>query len=261
MGRRRLVTTFKLQLPAGQASPAPPVGTALGPHGVNLMDFVKAYNDATASQRGQIVPVEISIYEDRSFDFVMKTPPAAALLRQAARVDKGSGEPNKEKVGKVTRAQIKEIAETKMPDLNAIDIEGDEDRRGHGPIDGYNASATDVADLYLVVGTGLGREAAGRLDHKEETMAKHGKKYREAMRYDNKPRTGRKRPWSSSRRWLPPNSTRRSRLSSPWESIPRRQTSSSAARSPSPTAPARRSGWRSSHRRTRQKRPRRPAPP
>ncbi|HET9203745.1 MAG TPA: 50S ribosomal protein L11 [Acidimicrobiia bacterium] len=124
MGRRRLVTTLKLQLPAGQATPAPPVGTALGPHGVNLMDFVKAYNDATSSQRGQIIPVEISIYEDRSFDFVMKTPPAAALLRQAARVDKGSGEPNKEKVGSVTRAQVKEIAETKMPDLNAVDIEG-----------------------------------------------------------------------------------------------------------------------------------------
>jgi large subunit ribosomal protein L11 len=124
MGRRRLVTTLKLQLPAGQATPAPPVGTALGPHGVNLMDFVKAYNDATANQRGQIIPVEISIYEDRSFDFVMKTPPAAALLRQAARVDKGSGEPNKEKVGKVTRAQVKEIAQTKMPDLNAVDIEG-----------------------------------------------------------------------------------------------------------------------------------------
>jgi large subunit ribosomal protein L11 len=124
MGRRRLVTTLKLQLPAGQATPAPPVGTALGPHGVNLMDFVKAYNDATANQRGQIIPVEISIYEDRSFDFVMKTPPAAALLRQAARVEKGSGEPNKTKVGKVTRAQVKEIAETKMVDLNAVDVEG-----------------------------------------------------------------------------------------------------------------------------------------
>ncbi|HEU4319219.1 MAG TPA: 50S ribosomal protein L11 [Acidimicrobiia bacterium] len=124
MGRKRLVTTLKLQLPAGQATPAPPVGTALGPHGVNLMDFVQAYNNATGSQRGQIIPVEISIYEDRSFTFVTKTPPAAALLRQAARVDKGSGEPNKEKVGKVTKAQVKEIAEIKMPDLNAIDIEG-----------------------------------------------------------------------------------------------------------------------------------------
>jgi large subunit ribosomal protein L11 len=124
MGRRRLVTTLKLQLPAGQATPAPPVGTALGPHGVNLMEFVKAYNDATANQRGQIIPVEVSIYEDRSFDFVMKTPPAAALLRQAAKVEKGSGEPNKIKVGKVTKAQVKEIAEIKMPDLNAIDLEG-----------------------------------------------------------------------------------------------------------------------------------------
>jgi len=124
MGRRRLVTTVKLQLPAGQATPAPPVGTVLGPHGVNLMDFVKAYNDATGSNRGQIIPVEISIFEDRSFTFITKTPPAAALLRQAARVEKGSGEPNKEKVGSVTRAQVKEIAEIKMPDLNAIDIEG-----------------------------------------------------------------------------------------------------------------------------------------
>jgi large subunit ribosomal protein L11 len=115
MGRKRLVTTVKMQLPAGQATPAPPVGTVLGPHGVNLMDFVKAYNDETGSSRGQIIPVEISIFEDRSFSFVTKTPPAAALLRQAARVDKGSGVPNK---------QIKEIAEIKMPDLNANDIEG-----------------------------------------------------------------------------------------------------------------------------------------
>jgi large subunit ribosomal protein L11 len=124
MARKKLVTTLKLQLPAGQATPAPPVGTALGPHGVNLMEFVKAYNDATGNQRGQIIPVEISIFEDRSFTFITKTPPAAALLRQAARVDKGSGEPNKEKVGSVTKAQVKEIAEIKMPDLNANDIEG-----------------------------------------------------------------------------------------------------------------------------------------
>jgi large subunit ribosomal protein L11 len=123
MGRKRLVTTLKLQLPAGQATPAPPVGTALGPHGVNLMDFVKAYNDATGNQRGQIIPVEISIFEDRSFSFITKTPPAAALLRQAARVDKGSSEPNRDKVGTVSRAQVKEIAEIKMPDLNANDID------------------------------------------------------------------------------------------------------------------------------------------
>lgn len=124
MARKKLVTTLKLQLPAGQATPAPPVGTALGPHGVNLMEFVKAYNEETGNQRGQIIPVEISIFEDRSFTFITKTPPAAALLRQAARVDKGSGEPNKEIVGSVTRAQVGEIAKIKMPDLNAIDIDG-----------------------------------------------------------------------------------------------------------------------------------------
>jgi large subunit ribosomal protein L11 len=123
MGKRKLAAVVKMQLPAGQATPAPPVGTALGPHGVNLMDFVKAYNDATANSRGQIIPTEISIYEDRSFTFILKTPPAAALLRQAAKVDKGSSEPNKDKVGKVTRAQVKEIAETKMPDLNANDLD------------------------------------------------------------------------------------------------------------------------------------------
>ncbi|HLV90708.1 MAG: 50S ribosomal protein L11 [Acidimicrobiales bacterium] len=123
MARKKLLTTVKIQLPAGQATPAPPVGTVLGPHGVNLMDFVKAYNDATANQRGQIIPAEVSIYEDRSFTFITKTPPVAGLLRQAARVDKGSGEPNKVKVGKVTSAQVREIAEVKMADLNANDIE------------------------------------------------------------------------------------------------------------------------------------------
>lgn len=123
MGRKRLVTTLKLQLPAGQATPAPPVGTVLGPHGINLMEFVKAYNEATSSQRGMILPAEVSIFEDRSFTFVIKTPPAPALLRQAARVEKGSAEPHKVKVGSVTKAQVKEIAEIKMPDLNANDIE------------------------------------------------------------------------------------------------------------------------------------------
>ena len=124
MGRKRLVTVLKLQIPAGQASPAPPVGPALGQHGVNIMEFVKAYNDTTSSQTGTIVPVEISIYEDRSFTFVTKTPPAAVMLRQAARVEKGSAEPHKEKVGSVTREQVRQIAETKMPDLNANDVEG-----------------------------------------------------------------------------------------------------------------------------------------
>jgi large subunit ribosomal protein L11 len=123
MGRKRLMTTLKLQIPAGQASPAPPVGPALGQHGVNIMDFVKAYNEATSSQMGTIVPVEISIYEDRTFTFITKTPPAAVLLRQAARIEKGSPEPHKEKVASVTREQVRQIAETKMPDLNANDIE------------------------------------------------------------------------------------------------------------------------------------------
>lgn len=123
MGRKRLAAILKLQIPAGQASPAPPVGPALGQHGVNIMDFVKAYNAATESQIGTIVPVEISVYEDRSFTFVTKTPPAAVLLRQAARVEKGSATPQSEKVGTVTREQVRQIAETKMPDLNANDID------------------------------------------------------------------------------------------------------------------------------------------
>ncbi len=124
MGRKKLAAVLKLQIAAGQASPAPPVGPALGQHGVNIMDFVQSYNQATAEHIGTIIPVEISIYEDRSFTFVTKTPPAAVLLRQAARVEKGSAEPNREKVGTVSRAQVREIAETKMSDLNANDIEG-----------------------------------------------------------------------------------------------------------------------------------------
>jgi large subunit ribosomal protein L11 len=122
--RRRVSAVLKIELTAGQATPAPPVGTALGPHAVNIMDFCKQYNAATQAQAGNVVPVEITIYEDRSFSFVLKTPPAAVLLRKAAGVEKGSSEPHREKVGTVTRAQVREIAETKMPDLNAIDIEG-----------------------------------------------------------------------------------------------------------------------------------------
>ena len=124
MGKKKVAAMLKLQIPAGQASPAPPVGPALGQHGVNIMDFVRAYNEATQSQQGTIVPVEITIYADRSFTFITKTPPAAVLLRQAARIEKGSAEPQKEKVATVTGAQVRQIAETKMPDLNAIDIEG-----------------------------------------------------------------------------------------------------------------------------------------
>ena len=121
--RRRVAAVIKIELSAGQATPAPPVGTALGPHAVNIMEFVKQYNAATQAQIGNVVPVEITIYEDRTFSFVLKTPPAAVLLRKAAGVDKGSAEPHREKVGSVTRAQVREIAETKMPDLNARDIE------------------------------------------------------------------------------------------------------------------------------------------
>ncbi len=119
-------TTLKLQLPAGAATAAPPVGTALGPHGVNIGDFVKRYNEATAGMAGDVVPVEITIYEDRSFDFVLKTPPASDLLRKAAGIEKGSGEPHKTKVGTVSREDIKKIAEKKMPDLNAESIEAAE---------------------------------------------------------------------------------------------------------------------------------------
>jgi large subunit ribosomal protein L11 len=121
--RKKLAALVKVQLQAGQATPAPPVGTALGPHGVNIMDFCKQYNAATESQRGNVIPVEISIYEDRSFTFITKTPPAAQLIKKAAGVDKGSGEPHKTKVGSITRDQLREIAQTKMPDLNAGSIE------------------------------------------------------------------------------------------------------------------------------------------
>ena len=121
--KKKLAAIIKLQIKAGMANPAPPVGPALGQHGVNIMEFCKAYNAATESQRGQIIPVEISVYEDRSFTFITKTPPAARLLLKAAGVDKGSGEPHKTKVAKVTMDQVREIAQTKMEDLNANDID------------------------------------------------------------------------------------------------------------------------------------------
>ncbi|MCF4005855.1 50S ribosomal protein L11 [Corynebacterium uropygiale] len=122
--KKKKVTGFiKLQIEAGAANPAPPVGPALGAHGVNIMDFCKQYNAATESQRGNVVPVEITVYEDRSFSFVLKTPPAAKLLLKAAGLQKGSGVPHTQKVGSVTMDQVKEIANTKMPDLNARDID------------------------------------------------------------------------------------------------------------------------------------------
>ncbi|HEY6744715.1 MAG TPA: 50S ribosomal protein L11 [Mycobacteriales bacterium] len=121
--KRKLTAVIKLQIKAGVATPAPPVGPALGQHGVNIMEFCKQYNAATESQRGQVVPVEISVYEDRSFTFVTKTPPAARLLLAAAGVEKGSGEPHKTKVATVSKAQVREIAQTKLPDLNANDLD------------------------------------------------------------------------------------------------------------------------------------------
>ena len=120
---KKISKVVKLQVPAGKATPAPPVGPALGQAGVNIMAFVKDFNDRTAKQAGLIIPVEITVFEDRSFTFICKTPPAAVLLKKAAGLEKASGEPNKNKVGKVTRAQVKEIAETKMPDLNANTVE------------------------------------------------------------------------------------------------------------------------------------------
>jgi large subunit ribosomal protein L11 len=121
--KRKLSAIIKLQIKAGAATPAPPVGPALGQHGVNIMEFCKAYNAATESQRGDVVPVEISVFEDRSFTFELKTPPAARLLLKAAGVDKGSGEPHVKKVATVTMEQVKQIAQTKMRDLNATDID------------------------------------------------------------------------------------------------------------------------------------------
>jgi len=120
---KKLLTTIKLQLKAGAANPAPPVGTALGPHGVNIQDFCARFNEATKDKGGDVIPAEISVYEDRSFDFKLKTPPAAELLKKAAGIQKGSGKPLTEKIAKVSKAQIREIAEKKMPDLNANDIE------------------------------------------------------------------------------------------------------------------------------------------
>jgi large subunit ribosomal protein L11 len=120
---KKVLTLIKLQIPAGAANPAPPVGPALGQHGVNIMEFCKAFNARTQQDAGTIIPVEITVYEDRSFDFITKTPPAAVLIREALGIEKGSGEPNREKVGRLTLDQVRLIAERKMPDLNANDID------------------------------------------------------------------------------------------------------------------------------------------
>jgi large subunit ribosomal protein L11 len=124
MAKRRVAAVVKIQIPAGAATPAPPVGTALGPHGVNIMEFCRQYNSATENQRGTIIPAEITVFEDRSFTFVTKTPPTPVLLRAAAGVEKGSTTPGREGVGTITDAQLTDIAQVKMPDLNANDLEG-----------------------------------------------------------------------------------------------------------------------------------------
>jgi len=123
MGKKKVRAVIKIELQAGKATPAPPVGTALGPHGINIMEFCKAYNERTAQQAGEVVPAEITIFEDRSFTFILKTPPAVNLLMKAAGIDKGSSRPNKDKVGRVTREQLRTIAEQKVKDLNAYDID------------------------------------------------------------------------------------------------------------------------------------------
>ena len=120
---KKVLTMIKLQIPGGQANPAPPVGPALGQHGLNIMDFCKAFNAQTQADNGRIIPVEITVFEDRSFTFITKTPPAAVLIKEALHLDKGSGEPNRAKVGKLTREQLRQIAETKMKDLNANDVD------------------------------------------------------------------------------------------------------------------------------------------
>ena len=122
--KKRVQAVVKLQINAGAATPAPPVGSALGPHGLNIMDFCKQFNAQTANQPGMVIPVVVTVYQDRSFSFITKTPPAAVLLRKEAGLEKGSASPNRDKVGKVTRAQVRRIAELKMPDLNAMDLEG-----------------------------------------------------------------------------------------------------------------------------------------
>ncbi|HYR61332.1 MAG TPA: 50S ribosomal protein L11 [Actinomycetota bacterium] len=121
--KRKILAVVKLQIPAGQATPAPPVGTALGPHGVNIMEFVRSYNERTASQTGTVVPVQVTVYDDRSFEFVLKTPPASVLLKQAAGAPKGSAEPHKVRVGTVSKDELRRIAELKLPDLNAYDVD------------------------------------------------------------------------------------------------------------------------------------------
>ena len=195
--KKKVVGLIKLQIQAGQANPAPPVGPALGQHGVNIMEFCKAYNAATENQRGNVIPVEITVYEDRSFTFNLKTPPAAKLLLKAAGVPKGSGEPHKTKVAKVTWDQVREIAETKKEDLNANDIDaGRQDHRRHRPVDGDHrrvaeggSTATTAAEFQPQT---RGRASFGPTNHNSRLglipMSKNSKAYREAAEKVDKER-------------------------------------------------------------------------
>ena len=187
---KKVLTTIKLQAPGGQASPAPPVGPALGQHGINIMEFVKAFNAQTSSDMGVTIPVVITVYEDRSFTFMTKTPPAAVLIRQAIGIEKGSGEPNRTKVGTITNDQVRAIAEKKLADLNAHDVD-------------------QAAKIIAGTARSMGVEVVG-------VMAKHGKKYVEARAQGRPQRTSTRppRPSSSSRRPSGPSSTRRSRCTS-----------------------------------------------
>ena len=202
---KKVLTLIKLQIPGGQANPAPPVGPALGQHGVNIMEFCKAFNAQTAQENGRIIPVEITVFEDRSFTFITKTPPAAVLIKEALGLESGSAEPNRNKVGRLTQAQLRSIAETKMPDLNASDVEpGDEGHRRHGAVDG---------------------RGGGRL------MAAHGKRYARRAERD-RPRAalhaGRGDPAAEGS--PAPSSTRPSRRTSGSASTSATPTSSCAAR-------------------------------
>ena len=181
--KKKIAALVKVQIQAGAATPAPPVGTALGPHGVNIMDFCKAYNAQTEAKRGNVIPVEITIYEDRSFTFVTKTPPAAELIKKAAGVAKGSGVPQKDKVGKLTKDQVREIATTKLPDLNANDIDA-----AMKIIEGTARSMGINTDLsipaYGSAHTTRGRAALAHLDHNSSkdrgTDMQRSKTYRAA---------------------------------------------------------------------------------
>ena len=187
---KKVLTTIKLQAPGGQASPAPPVGPALGQHGINIMEFVKAFNAQTAGDMGVTIPVEITVFEDRSFTFVTKTPPAAVLIRQAIGIDKGSSEPHKDKVGKITQDQLREIADQEAPGpQRARRRPGGQDHRGHRPLDGRRGGLL---------------------------MAKHGRKFLEARAQD-RPRARVRAPprrSSSSRTSSPRSSTSPSRCTS-----------------------------------------------